>query len=352
MFMPSKIDVSIILVNYNGGEQVMECLHSLEADGYEGREIIVVDNASLDGSPACIKSTFPNVKLFQSATNLGYGGGNNLGANYAQGFYIAFLNPDILVQPGWLEALSRVLDADPGVAMATARILLQDRPDTINACGNDVHISGLTLCRGMGQPRQAFDTPSEVAAVSGAAFMIRRELFNQLGGFDARYFLYMEDTDLSLRARLAGWRILYVPEALVYHNYQLGFESRKIYYQERNRYLTLLKIYHFRTLLALLPTLLLAEVVTWGFVLSYEPKCLINKLNAYVAILRDWSPLIQARGRAQSTRKITDRTLLEICATLLSFEQTGETLAASLAHQIFDPLFHVCHKFILKVVHW
>jgi GT2 family glycosyltransferase len=350
--MPSPIQVSVILVNYNGGTQVLECLHSLQADGFEGCEIIVIDNASVDGSPACIKNTFPNIRLIQSGTNLGYGGGNNLGASFAQGLYIAFLNPDILVEPGWLEALSRVLDADPGVAMATARILLQDRPDTINTCGNDVHISGLTLCRGMGQPCQAFDTPSEVAAVSGAAFMIRRELFNQLGGFDARYFLYMEDTDLSLRARLAGWRILYVPEAMVYHNYKLCFESPKIYYQERNRYLTLLKIYHVRTLLVLLPTLLLAEVITWGFLLCYEPKCLINKLNAYVAVLRDWSLLIQARGRAQSTRKITDRTLLEICATLLSFEQTGETLAARMAHKIFDPLFHAYHNFILKVVYW
>jgi GT2 family glycosyltransferase len=350
--MPGQKQVSIIVVNYNGGEQVLDCLHSLEAVSSEGYEIIVVDNASCDGSPSFIKHIFPNVRLLHSVTNLGYGGGNNLGAHYAQGPYLVFLNPDILLQPGCLEALRRALDADPGAGMATARILLQDRPDTINTCGNDVHMSGLTLCRGMGQPRQAFDTPSEVTAVSGAAFMIRRKLFYQLGGFDDRYFLYMEDTDLSLRAQLDGWRILYVPEALVYHNYKLCFGSHKIYYQERNRYFMLLKIYRFRTLLLLLPTLVLAEVVTWGFVIGHDPKCIISKLKAYAAVLNNWSALIQARRSTQLRRKITDRRLLEICAILLSFEQTGETLAASFAHQIFDPLFHACHDFMLRVIHW
>lgn len=343
---------SIIVVNYNGGEQVLDCLNSLEADHDERCEIIVVDNASLDGSPACIKNMFPNVRLFESATNLGYGGGNNLGARYARGSYLAFLNPDILVGPGWLEALRHALDADPGAGMATACILLQDRPDTVNTCGNDVHLSGLTLCRGMGQPRRAFTTPSEVAAVSGAAFMVRRDIFFQLGGFDYRYFLYLEDTDLSLRARLEGWRILYVPEALVYHDYELCFGSHKIYYQERNRYMMLLKIYQLRTLFFLLPTLILAEVVTWGFLIRHEPKCLVSKLKAYAAILNNWSILIQARHRTQLRRKVTDRMLLENCAILLSFEQTGETLTASFAHQIFDPLFYACHNFMLRAVHW
>jgi GT2 family glycosyltransferase len=350
--MPNQIQVSVILVNYNGGEQVLECLHSLELCGQDGSEIIVVDNASVDGSPASINMMFPDVRLLQSTTNLGYGGGNNLGACYSQGRYIAFLNPDILVQRGWLDALRRALDADSTAGLATARILLKDRPDTINTCGIDVHISGLSMCRGMGHPRQAFNTQCEVTAVSGAAFMIRRDLFFQLGGFDSRYFLYMEDIDLSLRARLAGWRILFVPNAMVYHDYKLCFGPLKIYYQERNRYFMLIRIYQYRTLAVLLPTLLLAEVVTWGFVIGHEPKRLINKLNAYAAVLRVWPALIRTRRRVQSLRKITDRTLLESSVSLLNFEQIGKTLTVRLAHQIFDPLFHACHSFALRVVSW
>jgi GT2 family glycosyltransferase len=339
-------------VNYNGGKQVLGCLGSLEAEGESGREILVVDNASSDGSPSIIQTAFPHVKLIQSVTNLGFGGGNNLGAYYARGHYLAFLNPDTLVVPGWLNALRGALDANPEAGMATARILLREHPDTVNTCGNEVHISGLTLCRGMGQEYSAYAAPSEVGAVSGAAFLIRRELFEHLGGFDASFFLYMEDTDLSLRARLAGWRILYVPEAVVYHDYRLRFGSSKIYYQERNRYRMLLKVFRRRTLLVLMPALLLAEVVTWGFVLSREPRRWGNKLDAYTAILIDWMYLMQARGHTQARRQVSDRELLEGSTFRLGFEQTGEGRAAQLAHRVFDPLFQVCRSLALKIVRW
>jgi GT2 family glycosyltransferase len=349
---PKRVQTSIILVNYNGGKQVLECLGALEAEREEEREIIIVDNASTDDSPGLIQTVFPNVKLVRSATNLGFGGGNNLGARYARGQYLAFLNPDTQVEPGWLEALRRALEASPEAGMATARILLCEHPDTINACGNEVHLSGLTLCRGIGQPRQAYNAPAEVGAVSGAAFLMRRELFELLGGFDVSFFLYMEDTDLSLRARLAGWRILYSPEAVVYHNYRLRFGSRKTYYQERNRYRMLLKVFRLPTLLALLPALLLAEVVTWGFVLCREPQRVNNKLEAYTAVLRDWRSLKQARIHTQARRQVSDRELLEFSTFRLEFEQTGEGRTTWLAHQMFNPLFHVCRCLVLMVVRW
>ncbi len=349
---PRQVQTSIIVVNYNGGEQVLECLRSLEAEGGERQEVIVVDNASQDGSPERIEKAFPGVRLIRAATNLGFGGGNNLGAHQARGQYLAFLNPDTRVEVGWLEALRRALEADPRAGMATACILLGEHPDRVNACGNEVHLSGLTLCRGMGQPFKAYDTPCEVGAVSGAAFLMRRELFERLGGFDASFFLYMEDTDLSLRARLAGKRILYVPEAVVYHDYQLRFGRRKIFFQERNRYRMLLKIFRWRTLLALLPALLLAEAVTWGFVLIREPRRLGNKLDAYAVTLGSWADLRKARSGTQLTREIHDRDLLESNVYKLGFEQIGEECLARLAHFVFDPLFHICYSLTAIIVRW
>jgi GT2 family glycosyltransferase len=349
---PARAGASIILVNYNGGQQVLECLRSLQAEREEGREIIVVDNASLDGSPRRIQEAFPHVKLIRSAANLGFGGGSNLGARYAGGHYLAFLNPDTLVEPGWLEALRRALEANPETGMATACILLRGRQGVINTCGNDVHLSGLTLCRGMGQPRQAYASPAEVGAVSGAAFLVRRELFEELGGFDASFFLYMEDTDLSLRVRLAGWRIVYVPQAVVHHDYRLRFGPRKTYYLERNRYRMLLKVFRWRTLLALLPALLLAEAVTWGFVLCREPQRLGNKLYAYANILQDWAALKRARASTQEKRQVKDCDLLKNSVFQLAFEQTGDCCAARLAHRVFDPLFHACQGLAMSIVNW
>jgi GT2 family glycosyltransferase len=349
---PSQVCISIIVVNFNGGEDVLKCLRSLETTRKEELEVIVVDNASVDGSPERIEKTFPHVRLIRMTTNWGFGGGNNLGACYAMGHYLAFLNQDAFVEPNSLKALRQALEANPKAGMATARILLSEHPNTVNTCGNNVHISGLTLCRGMGQPRQAYDTPAVVGAVSGAAFLMRRELFEQLGGFDERFFMYMEDTDLSLRARLAGWHILYVPDAVVYHNYRLRFGACKTFYQERNRYMMLLKVLQWRTLLVLLPTLLLAEVVTWGFVLFHEPHRMGNKLAAYAAILQDRAVLKNAREFTQLTRKIHDRDLLVTSVHQLAFEQIGKGIIVNLAHWIFNPIFRACHSLSLRLVSW
>jgi hypothetical protein len=232
----------------------------------------------------------------------------------------------------------------------TPKILLMDDPERINTCGNEIHISGLTLCRGMGEPRSAYPQLEEVGAASGAAFAIRRELFETLGGFDEAFFMYMEDTDLSLRARLAGWRIVYVPESIVYHDYRLTFGPQKTYYQERNRYRMLLKTLRKRTLLALLPALLLAELVTWGFVLLLERRNLGNKLQAYLAVIRDKEQLLQTRQHSQVLRRVSDRQLLAQIQYRLGYEQTGGGWLPRLAHSVFDPLFWLARLFARGLV--
>jgi GT2 family glycosyltransferase len=305
-------------------------------------EVIVVDNASTDGSASWLAQAHPEVRLTCTSENRGYGAGGNLGTRLARGRYLAFLNPDTTVEPGWLEALLAALEADPQAGLVTSRILLMEDPEHINTCGNDVHISGLTLCRGMGQPRDAFPHLEEVSAVSGAAFAIRKDLFESLGGFDERFFMYMEDTDLSLRARLAGYRCLYAPDSVAYHAYTLRFGPLKTYYQERNRYAMLLKCLRWRTLLTLLPALLLAEMVTWGFVLLRQRRNLGNKLRAYAWLLGHWPEVMQSRRRAQTDRRAGDRILLEATRHALAFEQAGAGPLARAAHALFDPLFAAC----------
>lgn len=339
------VRASLIIVTYNSRSQIEACLRTALASLGPQDELIVVDNASSDGTPELAAEAFPQVTLLRSGQNLGFSAGNNLGARHAQGEYLAFLNPDTTVEPGWLEALLEALQADPQAGVATSRILLMDDPERVNTCGNEVHISGLTLCRGLGRPRREYDTSAEVAAASGAAFAMRGELFELLGGFDEAYFLYMEDTDLSLRARLAGWHILYAPQSIVYHDYRLTFGPHKTYYQERNRYWMLLKLLRWRTLLALLPALLLAEAVTWGFVLLRERRNLGNKLRAYAYIVKNWPALQASRRQAQALRRVSDRQLLSLSVYRLGYEQTGSGLLPRLAHWAFDPFFWLARGF-------
>jgi len=326
-------------VNYNGGNLLRQCVESVLHAAHPDDELVVVDNASTDGSIETIAQDFQGVRIVRNKTNLGFGGGNNLGAQHAQGDYLAFLNPDTTVEPGWLDPLIASLDATPQAGLATPRILLMDAPDTINTCGNNMHYTGLTLCRGMGFPADTYQTSDEVSAVSGAAFVVRKTLFHTLGGFDESFFLYMEDTDLSLRTRIAGYQCLYVPTSVVYHSYRLRFGPRKTYYQEHGRYRLLLKSLQWRTLLWLAPALLLAEIVTWGFVLTRDNLRIMNKLRAYASVMRNLRTIMQQRQHVQSLRRVQDYDIILGCSAHISFEQTGTGLASILASRLFNPWF-------------
>jgi len=342
---------SVIIVNYNGRHYLENCLSSLLQDGRD-HEIILVDNASTDGSAGYVEQVFPMIKVLRNEINQGFGGGNNVGARSARGEVLAFLNPDVVVEPGWLEALVKVLDVNPSAGLVTSRIMLLCDRGRVNTCGNDIHLSGLTLCRGMRMDPETFNELAEVGAVSGAAFAIRRDLFKELGGFDEAFFLYMEDTDLSWRARLAGYQCLYVPSSVVYHDYTLRFGPRKTFYQERNRYLMLLKSLQWRTLLVLAPALLLAEVVTWGFALLRDRQRLSNKLRAYGWLVKHWGQVMAKRRETQALRRARDRDLLQTSAYRLGYEQTGEGLVVQLAHAVFDPLFFIFQRLALAVIRW
>lgn len=342
---------TIVVVNYDNREHLRLCLESLRrAQG--DAEIVVVDNASADCSAEYVEAEAPEVRLIRSRDNLGFGQAANLGASSARGEILAFLNPDLVVDPAWLKGLLIALDGDPQAGLATSRVLLMSEPERMNAAGNEIHCTGLTLCRGLGRPRAAYDCLQVVDAVSGAAFVIRRKVFEQLGGFDAAFFMYFEDTDLSWRARLAGYRCLYVPDSVVFHDYRLSFGPCKTFYEERNRYLMLLKGWRWPTLLVLLPTLLLGEVVTWGFVLLHERDRLANKVRAYAWIIRNWHLVMATRRRAQALRRVRDRTLLVRCTYRLDFEQTAGAGLSRAAHLVFDPIFFVLHRLALALVWW
>ena len=343
---------SVIVVSFNGRTNLERCLPSLLDQGCDDREIIVVDNASTDGTASYLENAFPTVPVVRSDVNLGFGVGCNVGARPARGEFLAFLNPDTVAEAGWLDDLVGALCDDRRAGIATARVLLLRAPDRINACGNDTHYTGLTLCRGLGVGHAALNEPSVVGAVSGAAFAIRRDVFEALGGFDPSFFLYMEDTDLSWRARLAGYTCVYVPSSVVYHDYTLRFGPEKTFFQERNRYLLLLKTFRWRTLIILAPALLLAEIATWGFVLLREKRHLMNKLRAYAWIGTHWGQVMESRRRTQALRTVCDRDLIADCTYRLAFEQTGDGCIAHVAHALFDPLFFMLWHLTLVLVRW
>jgi len=346
------ITASIVIVNYNGGDAIMECLNSVLSQLEAGVEVIVVDNLSVDGSPEAIKVRFPEVQLILAGANRGFGAGNNLGIRNAHGKYVVFLNPDTLVREGWLAPLIGELEREADVGLVTARILMADDPATVNTCGNTVHLTGITLCRGLGLPEDSFNRVEDVGAVSGAAFAMRRELFEELGGFDEEMFLYMEDTDLSLRVRLSGWRCVLVPASVVLHRYALKMTPMKVFYQERNRYLMMLKSLRWPTIFVLFPAAVLAELISWVFVALKDRGNAGNKILAYRWVLANRAAIFQKRKEVQSARKISDRRILRTMAVKLDFGQAAPPVIAGVGHVLFDPIFALIKLLALAVVWW
>ncbi len=345
------IRASIIIVNYKTLDYLQACLTSLQPTITPFDEVIVVDNDSNDNCAEVLPANFPWVNLILSDENLGIGGGNNLGAKHARGEFLAFINPDTVVTQGWLDNLIETLETNPDAGLSTSKILLTKTPDRLNTCGNDMHISGLTLCRGMNEPSNNFPNREYVSAVSGAAFVIKKHLFDKLGGFDESFFIYMEDADLSLRARLAGFSCMYEPESIIHHDYTLTFGPNKTFYQERNRYMMLLKTFSFSTLLLLLPVLLLAELVSWGFVILKDRSRWKNKFRAFGWIVRNWKVIMSNRADAQALRQTSDRELIGLHTFKLDFDQVGSGIISTGAHIIFDSLFFVFTK-LAKLLIW
>jgi GT2 family glycosyltransferase len=242
------VETSVIIVNYNGARWLEPCLTALLGSAPAGTEVIVVDNASSDESRAILRryaggdadaATAARVRVVALDENRGFAGGNNAGARVARGERLAFLNNDTRVRAGWLEALQTPLTRDATVAFTTARIVYMHDPSIIDSAGDGWTRWGGGFKRGHGRSADAdaFQTPIEVFGACGAAFMMRRAVFEELGGFDEDFFLAFEDVDLSYRARLLGYRCMYVPEAVVEHagSASLGrLSAAAVAYGQRN----------------------------------------------------------------------------------------------------------------------
>jgi GT2 family glycosyltransferase len=312
--------VSVVVVCWNSKQHLRTCLEALHRQTYPNVEVIMVDNGSTDGSREYVESAHPWVRVHAIDRNVGYAPANNVGFRVATGEYLVVLNPDTEVEPGFVSELVAAIDQE-GVGLATSHICFFDDRDRVNACGNDIHLTGIGTCRGLGQPAGAFDAPARVASVSGCAFMIRRDVLERIGGFDDDYFTYVEDTDLSLRANLAGYRIAYAPRSIVYHKYALRMTPQKFYFIERNRRLTLLKNFRWGTLVVLLPALVLTGLLMWTYAVIHGPSFVRAKLRAHAWIYRNWSLVMEKRRRTQALRKVGDREVIRLLSSTLPADQ-------------------------------
>jgi GT2 family glycosyltransferase len=240
--------VSVIVVNYNGKHLLDECFDSLGKQGFTDFEAILVDNASTDGSVEFVSEKYPDVKVVRNVRNLGFGGGVNAGLKHARGTYVALLNNDAVAHEGWLSGLvSAAQSSGGGFGMWASKIMSYDHPGVIDTAGHLLYPDGLNIGRGKGEKdAEEYNKEEEALIASGCAALFLKEVLDVAGGFDEDFFAYGDDTEMGLRARLAGWKCLFVPSSVVYHkgSETMGKHSpMKAYYIERNRIWVLIKCF-------------------------------------------------------------------------------------------------------------
>ncbi len=230
--------VTVVILNWNGWSFLGPCLRALEAQTYTDFEAVVVDNGSSDGSAERIGELFPLVRLIRNAENRGFAAANNQAIRATTTDYVATLNNDTEVDPGWLQALVEAADADAGVGAVASKMVFQHAPDIINSCGIALDRAGIAWDLYGGQPTASVMSAQEVFGACAGAALYRRAMLDDIGLFDEDFFAYMEDVDLAWRARIAGWRAVLAPNALVRHVHSgtLGDSSpRKRFLLGRNK---------------------------------------------------------------------------------------------------------------------
>lgn len=236
--------VTAIILNYDLTEDTLACVRSLQRAAYDRLRILVVDNDSPDGGEERLRRGLPGVEVRGTGGNLGYTGGINAGFRFAleqPTDYLLVLNPDTEVDPGFLAPLVDAMEKDPSAAIAGGTIYAHHEPERVwYAGGRLVPWRGLAVHEGKGKRLEpaALGGPREVSFVTGCLALHRASLRPRIGDQDERFFLYLDDVELSARVRRRGYRLLYVPRSIVYHRVLGERESRlKLYYSVRNRLL-------------------------------------------------------------------------------------------------------------------
>jgi GT2 family glycosyltransferase len=308
-------DVTIVVVNFNGAGCLGRCLSALLAEKSPwSYEVLVVDNASVDGSPDIVREhSFQDgrVRLERSPENLGYAGAVNLALQKIDSRYLAVLNMDLVVQPGWLQPLIDFLEQSPRVAAVNPMILLMDG-EHINAAGQHVHVPGLCFNSALGSDIMELDSYTlQVSGLHGGAFVIRTDLLRSLGGMDEAGFLYHEDVNLSWLLHICDYDLYCIPSSQVLHDYFLTMYPEKFHLLERNRIMMLLCYLQKMTFFWLSPLLLCTELMTWGYALLRGRRFLNAKCTSYYWVWKKWSHILRRRIWVCKKRRLTDRQLFK-----------------------------------------
>ncbi|MBS7606487.1 glycosyltransferase family 2 protein [Candidatus Bathyarchaeota archaeon] len=305
--------VSVIIVNFRGLERLEKCLKSLERTKYPNFDIIVVDCLT-DNIETWLRERFPNVKLIHYDYDIGASASHNVDRRFLdpKTKYLAFLDNDVYVTENWLTELVKVLESNKEIGVAQAKILIARKPSLLDHAGLAIDALG-TWHTSYGSKAGLLENVLELFAASSAGCIVRRDVFEEVGGFDPDYYIYDDDTDFSFRVRLLGYKVVLVPSAIVLHDSEPTrfLKPKKLYHSVKNRICTMLKNYEIKNLWWRLIAYIISALLA-GFGLALMGKVEESKeiIRGLIYPLTNARKIWMKRALIQSRRKIRDSGLI------------------------------------------
>jgi len=308
----SKPLVSIIILNYNSGTWLTDCVDSILKTNYQNYEIIVIDNLSSDNSHKICKKNFEQIILFENNENLGYCEGNNVGIDKAKGDFFVILNPDTLVEPTWLDELL-IAFSKYGDGIYQPKILASTDHNLLLSTGNMLQLFGFGFSRGKGEKdTKQYEKDEQIGYASGTCLFTSSKIMKSLSGFDSFLFAYHDDLDLCWRASLEGIKSYYVHSSIIYHpveGYSFKWSPFKFYLMERNRLYCIFTHYSRTSILKMLPSLILVDLAVTSF---YAKRGLLFvKIKTSLNILKNLRKICIRYSEIQKSRKFSDKEIIE-----------------------------------------
>lgn len=340
--------VSIIILNYNAGQLLIDCVESILNTNYPAYEIVVVDNASKDNSHTKCKEQFPTIHLIENTENLGYCEGNNVGIRQAKGSFIVILNPDTLAEPDWLIQLMSAYKQN-GEGLYQPKFLTTTDHKILMSTGNMIQLFGFGYSRGKGQVDTGeFNEIEQIGYASGTCLFASAKTLHTLEMFDSFLFAYHDDLDLGWRAALQGIKSYYVPKSIVYHppeGFSFKWSAYKFYLLERNRQYCLFTHYSHSTFFKMLPSLFLVDVAVFFF--YWQKGFLKQKIKASLDILKNLKHVQKRYKKIQSERKISDK---EIIKNFSDDIAVPKEVAGKKSNQFFNNFIRDISKITKKTI--
>lgn len=351
--------VGIILINFKDYAErfLAPCRDSLRAQNYpqELTNIYIIDNASTPETESYLKSQYPEAKILPREDG-NYSAANNLGFKNAledKCEYLVTVNMDTEMDINWLSELVKALDSNPEAGIAQSKILLfpkneeEKKHPKINSLGNIIHFLGFGFTSAYGElDREINGYPEIKGYASGCSFIIRSEVLNKIGGYNEEYYMYHDDLEISLKANLAGYKIILAPLSIIFHKYEFSRSTKMIYYMERNRYLTIMTFYPAPSLILILLPALVMDMGILGYSIIKGWFKEEIKIYQYFFSLKNYDMIFAEREKIKSFKKVRFSAVAKNFSGRIEFQEIANPILKYLVNPGLDLYWRIIKHII------